>query len=108
MPASQFDNPAKLRPDGVVLVTGTFSVPNPDQEVESRFLIVQNEVAAEGKGSGGGGTWAGKTDQGMAEFEAGQALAIGLAFHARKEPGRGFETLTWSAQIELEGSGRDR
>jgi hypothetical protein len=107
MPHSQFDSPAILRPDGSVQVTGSFTVTPPVQDVEFRFMIVQNDEVAEGTGRGQGnsGRWSGETDRGQGRLEEGSALAIGLALLARTEPGRGYETLTWSGQIELKRQG---
>jgi hypothetical protein len=106
MPNSQFKSPATLRADGTIQVTGTLAVAEPAGDVEFRFMIVQNDVVVEGRGTGrgAGGSWSGTTTPGQAQLDAGPALAVGLAFLSRKEPGRGlgYETLTWSEQIELE------
>jgi hypothetical protein len=107
MPHSQFDSPATLRGDGTVQVTGSFTLAEPVQDVEFRFMIVQNDEVAEGTGRGQGnsGRWAGQTGHGQQQLEEGTALAIGLALIARTEPGRGYETFTWSGQIELKRQG---
>jgi hypothetical protein len=109
MPFSQFNSPATLRADGTVQVTGPFTVAEPVQDVEFRFMIVQNDVVVEGRGRGRGGSggWSGETDRGQGRLEEGPALAIGLALLARKRPGRGYETFTWSGQIELKRQGRN-
>lgn len=106
MPNSQFNSPMTVLADGTVRAIGTVSLTGRTQDVEIRFLIVQNDVVVEGRGQGlGGGGWSGETDPGQERLEAGPALAIGLALLARKEPGIGFETASWSAQIELERQG---
>jgi hypothetical protein len=103
MPMSQFNSPGTLRPDGTVQLTGTVDLPG-DDAVEIRFLIVQGDLIVAGKGQGqGGGGWSGGTDHGQDELQEGQVLAIGLGLVARAaKPGTGFQTVTWSAQIELE------
>jgi hypothetical protein len=106
MPNSQFNSPGTLRPNGTIELTGTVDLPG-DDAVEIRFLIAQGDVIVAGKGQGlGGGGWSGKTDHGQDRLQEGQALAIGLGLVARAaKPGTGFQTVTWSAQIELERQG---
>jgi hypothetical protein len=104
MPNSQFNSPARLRADGTVQVTGTVRATEPAEDVEFRFLIVQNDVVVDGTGQGrGGGGWSGTTHPDQEELHPGPVLAIGLALLPNKQRGRGlgFETFTWSEQIEL-------
>jgi hypothetical protein len=105
MPLSQFDSPATLLEDGTVRVSGPVTVTEPAQDVEFRFMIVQNGTVIEGKGMapGGGGHWSGTAASDQGQLDAGPALAIGLAFRPMKGPGRGvgYRTFTWSEQIEL-------
>jgi len=104
MPNSQFDRRATLQSDGTVQVTGTLTVAEPIEDVEFRFMLVQDNVVVTGTGHGMGGGWSGATAPGQGPLDTGPVLAIGLAVLARKEPGGGlgYETFTWSEQIELE------
>jgi hypothetical protein len=110
MPASQFDSPGKIRPDGTVHLTGTIGLAEPGKEAEIRFLIVQDDVIVEGRGRGesGGDSWSGRSDAECEQLQEGPAMAIGLGLLSRdSKPGVGFQTVTWSAQIELEHRGED-
>jgi hypothetical protein len=102
MPASQFNSPATLLPDGTVAVDGNLSI-DPDgliSDVEFRFLIVQGDVVVPGRGRGSNGFWSGKTDAGLVGLEEGDALAIGLAVAGRRDPA-GYETFSWADRIRL-------
>ena len=102
MPASQFNSPATLLADGSVAVEGRLDVDPAAMlgEVEFRFLLVQGEVVARGRGQGTPGFWHGTTLVGQPPLQEGDALAIGLAFLARGGPA-GFETFSWADQIRL-------
>jgi hypothetical protein len=105
MPASQFSSPARREPDGRIRVSGGQEV-TPEasaSEVEYRFLLVQGDTVVKGTGKGEGSGWQGQTDQPQSSLQPGPVLAIGLAIQARTNTGPGYETLTWSEQIELEG-----
>jgi hypothetical protein len=105
MPASQFST-ARREPDGRIHVSGG-QVVSPEAsapEVEYRFLLVQGDTVVKGTGKGEGSGWQGQTDQPQSSLEPGPVLAIGLAIQARTDTtGPGYETLTWSEQIELQG-----
>jgi hypothetical protein len=105
MPNSQFDKSATLGADGSVHVTGKVAGVEQAQDVDFRFMIVQGDAVVEGRGRrvDGSAGWSGDTDPGQARLAAGPALAIGLAALARSDPagGLGYETFTWSEQIEL-------
>jgi len=105
MPNSQFNNQATLQDDGTVHVTGTVTVAEPAEAIEFRFMLVQNDVVVTGTGQAMGDGWMGTTAPGQGQLGAGPALAIGLAVLARTAPGGGlgYETFTWSDQIELAG-----
>lgn len=108
MPASQFDSPGTIRPNGRVHLTGTVNLDEPGKDVEVRFLIVQGDLVVEGRGrgEGGGPRWSGRTEEDSGQLQEGSALAIGLGLVSRdSKPGVGFQTVTWSAQIELERGG---
>lgn len=110
MPNSQFNSPGKIRPDGTVQLTGTVALDEPGKVPEIRFLIVQNDLVVEGRGraDSGGGSWSGRSDAECEQLQEGPALAIGLGLVSRDEkPGVGFQTVTWSAQIELKRRGGD-
>jgi hypothetical protein len=110
MPLSQFNSPGTIRPNGRVHLTGTGGLAEPGKEVEIRFLIVQDDLVVEGRGRGEAGaeTWSGRTEQDAQQVKEGPALAIGLGVVSRdSKPGVGFQTVTWSAQIELERRGGD-
>jgi hypothetical protein len=110
MPASQFNSPGKIRPDGTVHLTGTVALAEPGKEPDIRFLIIQNDLVVEGRGRGesGSDSWSGRSDAECGQLEEGPALAIGLGLVSRDAtPGVGFQTVTWSAQIELERRGGD-
>ena len=102
MAASQFNSPATLLEDGSVSVEG--SLENDPaaalSDVEFRFLLVQGDVVVQGKGRGSAGIWTGTAPAGQGPLEEGNALAIGLAFVAKREP-PGFEIFSWSDQIRL-------
>jgi hypothetical protein len=103
MANSQFNSPATLLPDGSVSVDGDLKI-DPEgllsPEVEFRFLLAQGDVVVRGGGRGTAGFWSGKTDAGQGDLEEGDALAIGLAFVARRDP-PGYETFTWADRIRL-------
>ncbi len=102
MPNSQFET-ARLRSDGTVHVTGTVEAVEAG-EVSFRFMVVQDDVVAEGTGKQAGGQgWSGDTYPGQG-LHAGSVLAIGLAIVAKKAPGRGlgYETLTWADQLHMD------
>jgi hypothetical protein len=101
MPVSQFNSPATLDADGIVHLNGRIEGAGSVSNVEIRFMVIQNNVVVEGKGVGRGSGWSGTTDRGGERLQAGPALAIGLAVLAWTEGPRGYETFTWSAQIEL-------
>ncbi len=101
MPVSQFNSPATLDAEGVVHLNGSITGAGSAPNVEFRFMIVQNDVAVQGRGVGRGSGWSGTTDRGGEQLEAGPALAIGLAVLARTQDTHGYETFTWSSQIEL-------
>jgi hypothetical protein len=110
LPNSQFNSPGKIRPDGTVLLTGTVALDEPGKDPEIRFLIIQNDLVVEGRGRGdsGSGSWSGRSDAECERLEEGPALAIGLGLVSRDAtPGVGFQTVTWSAQIELKRRGDD-
>ena len=103
MPNSKFESPGTLQADGAIQVRGRLTVDPPasGSDVEFRFMIVQGDVVVEGTGRGEGLGWVGTTAPGQASLQVGTVLAIGLAVLARKELGRGYETFTWSDQIDL-------
>ena len=102
MPASQFDSPATLEADGTVRVGGDVEASFATlSDVEFRFLLVQGEVVVQGSGRGSNDRWAGTTDPGQAALQAGSVLAIGLAVVARQTPQPGYQTFSWSEQIDL-------
>jgi hypothetical protein len=110
VPNSQFNSPGKIRPDGTVHLTGTIGLAEPGKEAEIRFLIVQNDLIVEGRGRGesGGDSWSGRSDAECEQLQEGPAMAIGLGLLSRdSKPGVGFQTVTWSAQIELERRGEN-
>jgi hypothetical protein len=102
MPASQFNSPATLLPDGSVAVDGTLDVDTTTalSDVEFRFLIVQGDVVVQGKGRGSAGFWSGTAASGQGDLEEGNALAIGLAFVGRRSPA-GYDTFSWADQVRL-------
>jgi hypothetical protein len=103
MPNSKFESPATLQADGTIQVGGRLTVdPSASgSDVEFRFMLVQGDLVVEGTGHGEGSGWVGTTAPGQASLQAGTVLAIGLAVLAMKELGRGYETFTWSEQIDL-------
>jgi hypothetical protein len=110
MPASQFDSPGTIWPNGRVHLTGTVGLAEPGKDVEIRFLIVQDDLVVEGRGRGESGSesWSGRTEEDCDQLQEGPALAIGLGLVSRdSKPGVGFQTVTWSAQIELQRGGDD-
>jgi hypothetical protein len=105
MPLSQFNSPGKIRPDGTVELSGTVNLIEPGKVPEIRFLIVQDDLVAEGRGEGesDGESWSGTTVAECEQLQEGPAMAIGLGLVSRDaKPGVGFQTVTWSAQIELQ------
>ena len=102
MAASQFNSPATLLPDGSVTVEG--SLDNDPaamlSDVEFRFLLVQGDVVVQGRGRGSAGVWTGTAPAGQGPLSEGNAVAIGLAFVARRTP-PGFELFSWSDLIRL-------
>jgi hypothetical protein len=103
MPNSQFNQQAALQADGTVRVTGTVTVAEPPEDLEFRFMLVQDDVVVTGTGNAMGEGWMGTSVPGQQQLNPGPALAIGLVVLARKESGGGlgYETFTWSQQIEL-------
>jgi hypothetical protein len=107
MPASEFNSPATLqvKADGTVsvTVTGPLTIDPAARggEVDFRFLIVQGNVIVKGAGHGTDGGWRGTATADPGSLQAAAAQAIGLAILVKEEP-PGFETFTWSEQIELE------
>ena len=102
MANSQFNSPATMVADGTVEVEGRLDN-DPAvmlSDVEFRFLLVQGGVVVQGRGRGSAGVWNGKTLLGQPPLQEGDALAIGLAFVARREP-PGFETFSWADRIRL-------
>lgn len=102
------NSPGKIRPDGTVLLTGTAGLAEPGKEAEIRFLIVQKDLVVEGRGraESGSESWSGRSDAKDRQLEEGPAPAIGLGLVSRdSKPGVGFQTVTWSAQIELQRGG---
>jgi hypothetical protein len=100
---SQFDTPATLGADSTIEVQGPLTVDPPArwEDVAFRFLIVQGSVVVEGKGQGvADGRWRGTATARPGSLDAAAALAIGLATVVNKET-PGFETFTWSEQINL-------
>jgi hypothetical protein len=105
MPNSQFNSPGRIRSDGTVELSGTVNLSEPGKAPEIRFLIVQDDLVVEGRGSGesGGENWSGTTVAECEQLQEGPAMAIGLGLVSRDaKPGVGFQTVTWSAQIQLE------
>ena len=103
MPASQFNSPATMVADGTVAVEGSLDVDTTvmlSTEVEFRFLLVQGDVVVQGRGRGTAGFWSGKTLLDQPPLQEGDALAIGLAFVARRDPA-GYETFSWADRIRL-------
>ena len=102
MAASQFNSPATLLPDGSVAVEG--SLDNDPaamlSDVEFRFLLVQGDVVVQGNGRGSAGVWSGTAPAGQGTLSEGNAVAIGLAFVARRNP-PGYEIFSWSDLIRL-------
>jgi hypothetical protein len=107
MPNSQFNSPATLRADGTIEVNGPLEVDPParNEDVEVRFMLVQDDAVVEGTGRGQGSGWVGSTVPGTSSLEAGPVQAVGLFFHARTAPDPGYETFTWSDSIALERGG---
>ena len=105
MPNSQFDHMATLQADGTVQVHGTITSAEPLHDVEFRFMLIQDTVVVLGTGQQQGMRpgWSGTTAPDQGHLHPGGVLAIGLALVARTEPGGGlgYETFTWSQQIEL-------
>ena len=102
MANSQFNSPATLLADGSVAVEGGLEVDTAAalSDVEFRFLLVQGDVVAQGRGRGTAGFWSGTTLAGQPPLREGNALAIGLAFVGRRNPA-GYEIFSWSDQIRL-------
>jgi hypothetical protein len=105
MAASQFDTPADLRRDGVI-VKGPHEVETTEAgsepKVEYRFFLVQGDVVAKGSGQGWGTKeWHGSTDEGHERLHEGSVLAIGLGIITGMTDPPGFTTFSWSEQIEL-------
>ena len=57
-------------------------------------------VVVQGKGRGSAGVWSGTAPAGQGTLSEGNAVAIGLAFVARRTP-PGYELFSWSDLIRL-------
>jgi hypothetical protein len=102
MPNSQFHSPARIQSDGRIRVSGDQQVsPLTGEQLEYRFLLVQGDVVVKGSGLGHGSTWTGLTEPGEGPLQVGSVLALGLGLLPRRAPRPGYETFTWSDQIEL-------
>ena len=106
MPFSKFNSPATLQDGGqVVVLTGPLTRAAGEGLVELHLLVVQfgddGEPAAIARGEGQGLVdWFGSAAATLGQLTVGKALASGLAISIRDNP-PGFETFSWSQEIEL-------
>jgi hypothetical protein len=95
---------ATLRSDGIVEVTGPFSLPEgePKNNVLVVFHLVQHAttITGDGRWSVGQLEWSGTGGSGL---KAGLPQAAALAILARDDP-PGFLTFSWSEQVEVKAA----
>jgi len=106
MPRGAFSS-AVLQPDGIVIVTGPFSLFSEDvtgKEIFVDFFLVQGEPGAEimvdghGKWTPGNPNWTGTADSGA--LQPGPANGNGFIVLVHDDP-PSFVTQSWSSPVEV-------
>jgi hypothetical protein len=109
MPLSEFDQQARLLPDGRVQVSGTTELERDEQgndvprkaPVHFHFLVVQGGIVVSGRTQTLEEVWTGSTTASR-DLRPGPAQAGGLAIITREGPPPAFETFTWFQELLLD------